>query len=276
MVETHAGIAGLVVIEKHRALGIGAQHSGAVLAITHVAAQRRSRAAGAGAGNQPARFRVLFETHLLEDRLGDVVVRPPVGRALGVGELVDEMPVVLTGQSLGFGVDLRRVVHQVALPAVKGDLRDLFLGRGCRHHRNERQAEHAREVRFGNRRRTAGRFNDRRSRFEPAVTQRIKKQRTRQPMLEAAGGMAGFILEVQLDARKTRQRQGDQVGVGAALEIGFDDPDRFAGPLSVVAHDGFLVVSGRSRPFDKAQPTSLGKILHPAQVQMKSNTPGNC
>ncbi|MCY1361571.1 hypothetical protein D9M69_482410 [compost metagenome] len=95
-------------------------------------------------------------------------------------------------------------------------------------------------------------------------------------MLEAARGVAGLILEIQLDAWKTRQRQGDQVGVGAALEIGFDDPNRFAGPLSVVAHDGFLVVSGRSRPFDKAHPTSLGKILHPAQVQMKSNTPGNC
>jgi hypothetical protein len=31
------------------------------------------------------------------------------------------------------------------------------------------------------------------------------------------------------------------VGVGTALEIGFDNPDGFAGPLSVVAHGGFLV-----------------------------------
>jgi hypothetical protein len=36
-VQTQAGVAALVVIEKHRALGIGTQHAGAVLAITHVA-----------------------------------------------------------------------------------------------------------------------------------------------------------------------------------------------------------------------------------------------
>ncbi|MOA60929.1 hypothetical protein D3C78_1859440 [compost metagenome] len=55
-------------------------------------------------------------------------------------------------------------------------------------------------------------------------------------MLEAAGWMTGLILEIQLDTRKTWQRQRDQVGVGAALEIRLDDADGFAGPLSVVAH----------------------------------------
>ncbi|MNK94002.1 hypothetical protein D3C87_1141920 [compost metagenome] len=222
-----------------------------MLAITHVSAQGGRGAAGTGAGNQPARFGMLLETHLLKDRLGNVVVRSPVGGAFGVGELVDEVPVVFASQALGLGVDLGRIVYQVALATIEGNLRDLFLGRGRRHHRNERQAQHAREVRFGNRRRTAGCFNDRRAGFEPAVTQRIKEQRTGQTVLETARGVAGFILEVQLDARKTRQRQGDQVGVGAALEIGFDDPDRFAGPLSVVAHDGFLVESGRSRPLTR-------------------------
>jgi hypothetical protein len=33
------------------------------------------------------------------------------------------------------------------------------------------------------------------------------------------------------------------VGIGAALEVRLDDPDGFAGPLSVVAHDRFLVES---------------------------------
>ena len=67
-------------------------------------------------------------------------------------------------------------------------------------------------------------------------------------MLEAAGGMARLILEVQLDARKTRERQWDQVGVGAALKVGFNNPDGFAGPLSVVAHGDFLVGSARNLP----------------------------
>ncbi|MNG23621.1 hypothetical protein D3C84_1082500 [compost metagenome] len=88
--------------------------------------------------------------------------------------------------------------------------------------------------------------------------------------------MARLILEVQLDAGKTWQRQGDQVGVGAALEVGFDDPDRFAGPLSVVAHGGYLDGSGNRRPRHKPQPASLGKILHQTQVQLSSNTSGNC
>jgi hypothetical protein len=69
----------------------------------------------------------LLEAHLLEDRFGDVVVRPPVGGALGIGELVDEVPAVLTGQAFGLGVDLRRILHQMALATVERDLRDLFL-----------------------------------------------------------------------------------------------------------------------------------------------------
>jgi hypothetical protein len=59
-------------------------------------------------------------------------------------------------------------------------------------------------------------------------------------MFQAAGGVAGLIFEVQLDTRKTRQWQRDQMGVGAALEVGFNDADGFAGPGSVVAHGGFL------------------------------------
>ncbi|MOA19580.1 hypothetical protein D3C78_1399730 [compost metagenome] len=62
-------------------------------------------------------------------------------------------------------------------------------------------------------------------------------------MLEAPRGVAGLIFEVQLDPRQAWQRQGDQMRVGATLEVGFDDPDGFAGPLSVVAHGLFLVES---------------------------------
>jgi hypothetical protein len=72
--------------------------------------------------------------------------------------------------------------------------------------------------------------------LDASITQRVKEQRTSQTMLEATSGMAGLVLEIQLDAGKTRQRQGDQVGVGAALEVRLDDADGFAGPLSGVAH----------------------------------------
>ncbi|MNF83606.1 hypothetical protein D3C84_659310 [compost metagenome] len=248
VVKAQVGIAGLVVIKKHRALGIGAQHPGAMLAIANIAAQSGGGTARARAGNQPARLRVLFKTHLMKNRFGDVVVRPPVGGALGVGELVNEMPVVLPRQALGLGIDLGRIIDQMALATVESDLRDLLFRGGRGHHGNERQTQHPRKVRLGNGRRTAGGFDDRRPGLEPAITQRIQEQRARQSVLEAAGGVAGLVLEIQVNARKTRKWQRNQVGVGAALEVGFDDPDGFAGPLSVVAHGVVLIESGRSRP----------------------------
>ena len=175
-----------------------------MLTITHIAAQGRGGAAGARAGNQPTRLRVLFKAHLLEDRFGDVVVRPPVGGTLGVGELVHEVPPAFLGQAFGFGVDLRRVLDQMALATVEGNLGDLLLGRGRGHDGNKRQAEQAREVGFRDRRRAAGRFNNGGARLEPAIAQRIQEQRARQPVFQAAGGVAGLILEVQLDAWQTR------------------------------------------------------------------------
>ena len=166
----------------------------------------------------------------------NVVVRPPVSSAFSVGELVDEVTIVLTRQPLGFGVDLRRILPQMALAAVELDLRDFLSGRGCRHHCNKRYTQQTGEVRFGNGRRTARRFDHRRAGLEPAVAQRVQKQRSRQTVFEAAGGMARLVLEIQFDAREARQRQRNQVRIGAALKVGFNNPDGFAGPLSVVVH----------------------------------------
>ena len=56
--------------------------------------------------------------HLLEDRLGDVVVAAPVGGALGVGELVQIVPAGLLGQPLRLGVHLRRLRDEMATAAL--------------------------------------------------------------------------------------------------------------------------------------------------------------
>ncbi len=56
--------------------------------------------------------------HLLEDRLGDVVVAAPVGGPLGVGELVQIVSAGLLGQPLRLGVDLRRFRHEMATAAL--------------------------------------------------------------------------------------------------------------------------------------------------------------
>lgn len=51
-------------------------------------------------------------------------------------------------------------------------------------------------------------------------------------MLQAAGGVRGFVLEVQVNAvgREGGQAQGDQVRVGTALVVSFDAGDGFVEP----------------------------------------------
>ena len=68
--------------------------------------------------------------------------------------------------------------------------------------------------------------------MQPAIAQRIQKQRPRQPVFEAARGVRGLVLEVQVNAVRSKggQAQRDQVGIGAALVIGFDAGDGFVEP----------------------------------------------
>jgi hypothetical protein len=96
---------------------------------------------------------VRLQLQLLEDRLGDVVVAPPVGGALGVGELVEVVPAAPVGQALGLGVHVRAVLHEVAARPVPLDERHLLRAGRARHDRHERHPDQPREVRLGHRRR---------------------------------------------------------------------------------------------------------------------------
>jgi hypothetical protein len=51
--------------------------------------------------------------------------------------------------------------------------------------------------------------------------------------------MAGLILEIQLDAWQSGQRQWDQMRIGTALEIRLDDTDGFTRPLAGIIHGVF-------------------------------------
>ena len=65
-----------------------------------------------------------FEGHLGQCRFGDVVVAPPVRGALGVSELVEEVPIQLPcqpGRDIGDG---RRVIDEVAASALALNERD--------------------------------------------------------------------------------------------------------------------------------------------------------
>jgi len=89
---------------------------------------------------------VRLAAHLLEDGFRDVVVAAPVGGPLRVGELVHVVAVALARQPLGLGVQLGGIADEVAAAAIELDLRDLGGRRAARHHRDEGQAQKAREI----------------------------------------------------------------------------------------------------------------------------------
>ncbi len=207
-------------------------------AVADVAPQRGRRAAGTRAADDPLRHRVRLLGHLLEDRFGDVVVGTPVGGALGVGELVHEVAAGLARQPLRFAVQVAGALYQVAAPALELDGGDLLRGGAGRDHGDERQPQQAGEVGLGHRGRATGRLDHRAALAQPAIGQRVQEQRTREAMLQAAGRVAGLVLQVDVDARKAGQAHRNQVGIGRAVVIGFDlaDGRRHPGTLGHGSH----------------------------------------
>jgi hypothetical protein len=176
--------------------------------------------------------------HLGKDAFGDVVVATPVRRALGKGELVHVVATALAREALRFAIDRARVAYLVALAAQRLDRGDLFGGRAGRDHGHERQAEHAREIGFrhgGG----AGRGLDYGGAFaDPPAAQRMEEQRARQTVLEAAGGVAALVLEIDRDARQRGQIERDEVGIGAARVVRLDPRDGPIGPAATAAWPG--------------------------------------
>ena len=189
-----------------------------------------------------------LQRHLAEDRLRDVVVAAPVGRALGEGELVEEVSAALGRQPLRLVVHRRRVVDQVTRRSLGLDQRDLLGARAGRHHGDERQAEEAREVGLGDGRRAGGGLDDRRPFDDPAVAQAVQEQRACEPMLERSGRVHRLVLEVQVDVPVLGQRKGVQMRVGRPIGIGFDATDGLVRPRSRAAG-----VRGRSGTSSRAQ-----------------------
>ena len=63
--------------------------------------------------------------------LGNVVVAPPVGGPLGIGELVHVMPARLRRHGAGCGIHLTRTLHQMAAPTVKLESAQSSRARCC-------------------------------------------------------------------------------------------------------------------------------------------------
>jgi hypothetical protein len=176
---------------------------------------------------------VTLVSHLLEDRLGDVVVAAPVRGPLGERELVE----VVTGRRVGDGprrvVYGGRVVDEVTGSALALDEGDLLGAGRPGHHRDERQSQHPCEVGLGHRGRAARRLGHGGAWTDVAVADRVEEQRARQSVLEAAGRVGRFVLEVQIDVPAVGQRHVDQMGVRAAVGVGADAPDRLIDPRAV-------------------------------------------
>src|SRR5690606_18534014 len=66
---------------------------------------------------------------------------------------------------------------------------------------------------FGDRGAARGGVDHRLPAPQPSVAQRVQVQRTREAVLEAAGGMGGLVLEVEIDAREARELELQQMGV---------------------------------------------------------------
>ena len=244
MIDARHAAVGPVSVE-HRARRIRHADAGTETVVARIAPDRRGRPAGARAADDPARHRMRFAGHLGKDRFGDIVVAAPVGRAFGIGELVDVMALQIVRQRLGGRIDLTRRVYEMAFAAVEGDRVDLGLRGAARNHCDETQAQHAREIGFGHGGRAA-RCLDHRSAFaDPAVAQAIKEQRPGKPVLEAAGRMARLVLEIDRDIGQRGNRQRYEMRVGGSVEIGLDAADGPVHPLARVRHGGLLPGKGR-------------------------------
>ena len=69
-------------------------------------------------------------------------------------------------------------------------------------------------------------------------------------MLQAARRVCGFVFEVEINASsvEARERQRDQMRIGAALKIRFDFLNGFVRPVSLLGIHRFIVQQLRVAP----------------------------
>src|SRR5262249_55179683 len=151
---------------------------------------------GACADDDPGRYRVPLQLHLVEDRLGDVVVAAPVGGAFSERELVEVVAGALVGETAGLVVDGGGVVDQVAGASLGLDQGDLLLTGGGGHDRDERQPQEPGEVGLGYGGGAARGLDDGRALADPAVAEAVEEERAGEAMLQRPGRVDGLVLQV--------------------------------------------------------------------------------
>lgn len=130
-------------------------------------------------------------------------------------------------------IDLGWLIDQFAAPAKAPDRRQLGLAGGFGHDRDKGQAQKIGEIGLGDGGRTRRGFDQRGAAPDAAVADAVKKQRPRQPVLEAAGRMRAFILEIDRDIGQALKRRLDQMRVRRAVAVTLENGDGIAGPYQV-------------------------------------------
>jgi hypothetical protein len=81
-------------------------------------------------------------------------------------------------------------------------------------------------------------------------------------MFQTAGRMGRLVLEIEIDARGglARQVDPDEVGVGRAVEVGFDQPGGVRDPVAVGCRDAVVAgfVAGRRRVRRQTRISTMG------------------
>ncbi len=230
-------------------------------------------AARAGSHHNPGGVRVsLFEAHLREQAFGNVIVAAPIGRPLGKSKLIHEVAAGFLRDLARLLVDLRRL-GQAHLAAEKFDRLALRLGGSSRSDCDEGQTEQASEIGLRDRRRAGRGFHHRLAAPDPAVAEAIEKERTRQTMLEAAGRVGRLVLEIKVDAGRGEARQidPDEMRVGGAVEVSFDQAHGVRDPIAVDRRSA--AVDRFSRPRARNQLATGGRSPRPLSAPGAQFTP---
>jgi hypothetical protein len=167
---------------------------------------------------------------LADDGTRDIVVAAPVGGVAGDAELVQVAGAERPGQRTRMRGGIHAWLDQFAPSAQRQHFALLGDRRRAWHDGNEGNAERACEPGFGNRGAARGRIDRRLALSQHAVAQRIKEQRAREPMLEAARGMHRLVFQQQADAGQAGQGVLVHGGVGRSGSLAAQPLDRGARP----------------------------------------------
>jgi hypothetical protein len=206
---------------------------GEIRTIADIAADRGARPSRARAHDDPGRQGEALPAHLGEQALGDIVVAAPVGGAFGVGELIHEVAAQLDRQGAGEIAGVFARLGEPQFPPGRLDGGQLGRGGGGGNHGDEGQPHQSGEEGFGDGGRARRGLDHGHAFAKIAVADGVQEQRSREAMLEAAAGMDGLVLQIDVDIGKFGQVEADQVRVRRALQIGLDGHDRLANPGAV-------------------------------------------